>query len=478
MRKLGVLLLLACVGVFTACSDGGNPVVQTTPIKPPVSVPLSPPVRLSSYTSGVDFDLTGSASISSASISIVNNGASSLTMPAVFLNGDAGLNRSSVLDFIQKNGPLADQDFALAVWTFVTQHTTHYCIAGAPGDTNNFALEPMRLMHGFGFTCCDQSSRILAWLWQGAGYPSRVATMAFHTVPEIYYQGAWHMYDGDHRVYYLASDDKTVASLAQIIADPTLVSRVADSNGNDPVGYSADWMASQYAASIPSYQTIDYTRTGTYSLLPGQTFMLRSQNIFNNVFYGNIAGNPALQPSDVTSAQFDWGLDFANANWNVLAFSHDGLSTVSNGGSTYLTNSGSAAGTVVYSLSSPFPLFSLTVSGLTYRADDTAAINAYFSTDGSKWSNAFPLNSDAGISATTSADLSVSALGQYSYYVKLEMSGSANAARIANVHITSDVQAANILFPKLLPGAVNHLTYQDWSPTGIDRNVSVSLAVQ
>ena len=49
--------------------------------------------------------------------------------------------------------------------------------------------------------------------------------MTFHTVPEIYYNNGWHLYDADHKVYYLAEDNKTVAILAEIIADPSLVAR-------------------------------------------------------------------------------------------------------------------------------------------------------------------------------------------------------------------------------------------------------------
>ncbi len=69
-------------------------------------------------------------------------------------------------------------------------------------------------------------------------------------VPEIYYNnGSGYPDDVDHKVYYLSKNNKTVASLAEIIADPSLVARVADANGNDPSGYPAALWAEQYAAT-------------------------------------------------------------------------------------------------------------------------------------------------------------------------------------------------------------------------------------
>jgi hypothetical protein len=444
-----------------------------------LSAPPPVPASATPYNKALDFDLSASPVINNATITISNEGADYLVLPAVFATGSYALNRSSILSGVQSAGSLTPEQFALATWKSVSQNTFHYCSAGAPGDPVAYAAEPLRILNGFGFTCCDQSSNVLDWLWQAGGYETRIASMTFHTAPEISYNGAWHMYDPDHKVYYLAEDNKTVASVAQIIADPSLVARVADANGNDPIGYPAEWMAQQYATSTPVYLTNNYQMAATYGLQPQQSFTLRSQNLTNNIFDYLVQDDPDLQPWNVTSGQFDWALDFARTDWRQFPVSLDGIGSLPGSTDVFVTNVATKAGNIVYYLSSPFPVFTLKVSGTVYRENQAASVSAYFSSDGIHWSAAFPLNPEPGTPAQTATDLSPAAVGQYSYFVMLSLSGGApDAARIAAVHITSEVQIAKALFPNLVPGAINHLTYQDWSPALDQHDVKVSVTVQ
>jgi hypothetical protein len=444
-----------------------------------LTVPPNVPASTSPYNKSLDFDLTASPVINDATITISNAGADFVVLPAVFAVGGYGLNRSSILSTLQSAGSLPPDQFALATWKLVSQDTFHFCSAGAPGDPLAYTVEPLRILNGFGFTCCDQSSSVLNWLWQAAGYQARIASMPFHSVAEIYYNSGWHLYDTDHKVYYLAEDNQTVASVAQIIADPSLVARVADADGNDPVGYSADSMAQQYAASTPQYLTNDYQISTTYGLQPNQSFTLRSENSTTGIFDYFVQDDPDLPPSTVTSGQFDWALDFSQSDWMQFPASIDRIGTLPGSTDVFITNVATKPGHIVYYLSSPFPIFSLQVSGIVYRDNDTASVSASFSSDGVHWSAAVPMITEPGTAAQATADLSSAALGQYSYFVMLGLSGSApNAARIAAVHLTSEVQIAKILFPNLVPGTVNHLTYQDWSPASDQHDVKVSVAVQ
>jgi hypothetical protein len=439
------------------------------------NVAASSPISQTAYTKNLQFDLSNYASVLNANLTISNQGADPVMLPAVFAQGDSAPNLLSILGKIRASGPLTGEQFAMATWQYASQNIFHYCYAGAPGDPSDFATEPMRLMHGFGFTCCDQSSRILNWLWQEGGYPSRIATMSFHVVPEIYYANAWHLYDADHRVYYMAQDNKTVASVAEVISDPTLVARTANAQGNDPAGFPAQEMANLYAIATPTYSTVNFGPLATYTLQPSQSFTFKSENSTTSIFHG---GSDPIPSNNVSSGQMDWALDFSASNWSQLANSSSGVTTISSGGSVFLTNSSGTPGQVIYSVSSPFPVFNLKVSGMVYLGDKDSVVNAYFSTDGSKWSGAFAMNGEVGNTTQATVDLTSAASGQYSYFVKLELSGTAaNAARIAQVHLTSQNQVSVIVFPKLIPKAVNHLVYQDWSPATQQHNVSVSVKV-
>jgi hypothetical protein len=471
VRSLRVLVAVLVSSLFHFGCAGQDPQA--------LRVPPNVPASTNPYNESQDFDLTASPVINNASITISNEGADFVVLPAVFAQGGYALNRSSMLSVVQSADSLTPEQFALATWKLVSQDTFHFCSAGAPGDPSAYADEPLRLLNGFGFACCDQSSRILNWLWQGAGYQTRIGAMTFHTVPEIYYNNGWHLYDTDHKVYYLAEDNKTVASLAEIIADPSLVARVADANGNDPSGYPAALLAQEYAAATPEYLTSDYRRAATYGLQPNQSLTLRSENATTSVFDYFLPDDPVLPLSTVTSAQFDWALDFARTDWRQLATSINGVGTLSRNANLFITNASGKTGDIAYYLSSPFPVSSLQVSGIVYRDNGTASVSAYFSSDGVHWSAPAPMNPEPGTAAQATADLSSVALGQYSYFVMLRFYGSApDAARIAAVHLTSEVQVAKILFPNLVPGTVNHLIYQDWSSASDQHDVKVSVAVQ
>lgn len=142
-------------------------------------------------------------------------------------------------------------------------------------------------------------------------------------------------------------------------------------------------------------------------------------------------------------------------------------------------NRGTSPGFVIYYLSSPFPVFSLSVSGIVSLQEAGAAVNVYVTHDDAHWSNAVPLKVAVGNPAQTTVDLTSAVQGQYSYFVMLQLSGRVpNAAQIAAVHITSEVQVAKMLFPTLVPGAINDLTYQDWSPSGDTHDVNISVTVK
>jgi hypothetical protein len=431
----------------------------------------------------VDFDLTNIGKIDSASITISNSGSSPVVMPDIALAGSPALNRPSILSSVETGGALSDEQFSIATWNFMNQHMTAFCSAGSRTDPNSYSQDPLDLLRGYGFGCCGQISEVLVWLWQGQGYQARVAAMSFHTVSEIYYKGAWHMYDSDHQVYYLERDNQTVASVADLIADPYLVARVADANGNDPVGFSAQWMADQYAAAGPSlnYSTPNYEPDEQFTLRPSESVTLYSENQTSSVFYLPVQNSLGRQaPYSVNSAHYDLSLDFAQPGWKALSTASDNVTTVSNSTGVYLTSTGSATGDVIFPMSSPYPVLGLQVNGVFYETSSEAGagVNAYFSIDGNHWSDAVAIPLNVGVPAQANADLTVDAAGAYTYFVKIEFYGTAGVARAGNVNIEADVQVSKAMFPELTPGVVNHLTYSELSNDPDSESVSTTLSVQ
>ena len=431
----------------------------------------------------VDVDLSGLSSTAGSTITIRNNSGSTVAMPWISAAGTMPpLSKKSIVAFLQQSA--TDEAFAIATWQYVLNQTVAHCSAGSPHDPGGYASDPIRILYGYGVACCDQHAVLLAWLWDAAGYQTRVAMMTFHTVPEIYYGGAWHMLDPNHRVFYRDASN-AIASVAEILADPSIVANTADVNGKDPVGWSAVTMAQLYLynASSLRYVTGPWPEPprAEFNLLPLESVQLQSENPSPDLIYHPI--DPAETPlaaSAFDSAVLRRWLPYSDSNWLSRAQASQAV-TVTTGpdGRQALVTDGTNPGYVVYQESTPFPILSLQVSGEFFRSDPNATIVVSFSPDGTSWSDgvAVSLASVTG-SSFNNINLSGLARGAYSYFVKIQFNGStAGAVGAYELNIRSEMQMAAQMFPKLVAGQINRLEYRDLSPSTQARQVVVEIAI-
>ncbi|MFH1836438.1 MAG: hypothetical protein ABH851_09645 [Methanobacteriota archaeon] len=113
----------------------------------------------------------------------------------------------SIITAFHVNSEMSEREKALTLWRMVSEKTYHKC----GGDTNN----PLIILDR-GFGCCEETAYTLYRLWQVARLPSRICFFEFHTIPEVYYEGEWHMLDPDHKVYYTTGDDTSIASIQEL----------------------------------------------------------------------------------------------------------------------------------------------------------------------------------------------------------------------------------------------------------------------
>ena len=332
----------------------------------------------------------------------------------------------------------------------------------------------MEILNGFGFGCCDQSALTLAWIWQQFGYRARVAVFDFHTVPELFFNNAWHMLDPDHEAYYFLNDGVTIASVAEILADPGMIIRQAV-NGLDPSGYPAAQMAQLYVQNAPTlrYPT-GYLTNQQLSLYlrPHEELVLQSQNLaVDSLKYDY--GTPFLFDS-VNTGLLNWDVSFGKSYWRTWAWSINSVDAIADtSGMSYLQNLTTSAGNVVYKESTLFPVLALSIAAQV--APGGGSLNAYVSADGVHWSNPVSFQQVANISSyQLSADLSNQARGQYTYYIKVELVG---AVRLHKIRISPVIQAAKWIFPQLGASAVNQLVYNDASPANRVRAMSITTVV-
>jgi hypothetical protein len=112
-----------------------------------------------------------------------------------------------------------DEEKALAIWSWV--HWKRF--QREPHDDSS--LNPVRGLNGYGYGICGHTSAWLKSLLTAGGVKARVWEITGHTISEAFYNGAWHMLDGNVKVFYLDRDNRTIASLATLEHDQWLIER-------------------------------------------------------------------------------------------------------------------------------------------------------------------------------------------------------------------------------------------------------------
>ena len=108
---------------------------------------------------------------------------------------------------------MSDQEKALAIWKTVTKyrHQTE--------PPNEFLLDNVhdvfKTIHVYGYGMCCCASSHVETLARYLGMPARGLAINLHSVPEVYYDDAWHLLDGSLMNYFLNPDGK-IASVADI----------------------------------------------------------------------------------------------------------------------------------------------------------------------------------------------------------------------------------------------------------------------
>lgn len=178
---------------------------------------------------------------------------------------------------------MSDKEKALAV--FNTEVTFQQ--ADAPPNEylqrEDAVLDPIKMFNVYGYTLCSVSSANVMCLARYVGLPARCFTINAHVVPEIFYEGAWHMFDAD-LIEYFPKADGSIASLEEIVGG-----------------------VSKWKAAHPEYATINKTNRYAYMAQPG--WKTGPEVLLRNPFYDYMGWLPC--------AEFAWGdtmLQFGRIN--------------------------------------------------------------------------------------------------------------------------------------------------------------------
>jgi len=204
MRSFGLSIVLLVFGWIAKGQDG---------IKEYSIVVTKPEAE---YT----IDVQGTMDPENVEIDIENLGDQPVVNPRMTVNGayDWYDVKSMVKEITR--GCETDEEKALAIWSWVHwkrfQREAH----------DDSSLNPVRGLNGYGYGICGHTSAWLKCLFTAADLKARVWEITGHTVSEAFYNGAWHMLDGNVKVFYLDRDNRTIASLATLEQDKWLINQI------------------------------------------------------------------------------------------------------------------------------------------------------------------------------------------------------------------------------------------------------------
>lgn len=118
----------------------------------------------------------------------------------------------SLVHSITARWPTPEQKcWALFYWNHIGRRQTE------PMVLHGLALtDPIRQFNDYGYTMCSTISGINCALWHNLGFPAKYWDISLHTVPEVFYDGRWHMYDNSMSALYTLCDGKTLAGAEDI----------------------------------------------------------------------------------------------------------------------------------------------------------------------------------------------------------------------------------------------------------------------
>lgn len=150
-------------------------------------------------------------------LTLRNTGTTTLTGPLLVINERDWSSPEALRRTLQASEK--PSEWLPSLFSFWCTHVSH-ADSDAPGGK-----EPLALLNFWSYALCGDTTAALTHLVTSQGVPARKIPLNGHVAAEYYYDSAWHIFDTDQNVVYLALDNLTLASAADLRADPFLARR-------------------------------------------------------------------------------------------------------------------------------------------------------------------------------------------------------------------------------------------------------------
>jgi hypothetical protein len=175
---------------------------------------------------------------------IENVGDTDVVNPWLTANGTGDWRTVARIAEEATRGCKTDADKARAIWEWTRSHRFHAC------TWDGEVSDAVKAMNVYGYTLCGDDALVIADVWKAAGFQVRRGYPVGHCVTEVFYDGEWHLLDGDEHVISLKRDNKTIASEAEVVRDHDLMKRTHTYS----IGAADDPLTDQFSASLFGYE--------------------------------------------------------------------------------------------------------------------------------------------------------------------------------------------------------------------------------
>jgi len=362
----------------------------------------------------------------------------------------------------------SDRERAIAIWEFEKHHRFH----ATTGDAE--CLDPVKVFNVYGYTLCGDDAQVIADLWRAAGLKTRRGHPQGHCTTEVFYDGDWHLLDGDENIICLLRDNETIAEEADIVRDHDLMKRThtygilaGDSRATD-----------EFSASLCVYDGEDRTgdwqshlgHTMQFTLRPGESIEWRWDH--RGKAHGIWEGQSLLSGWGETA----WARH-CNGFWRYepkltrrsfldSLVSRENLATFVTRSPALRPADPAKPAALAVEIKAPYVLVGGRVKLRGVRSSGADRIALSLSYDAKEWQPVMEVRETGGFEATADLDPSLLTNGpaRYSYLLRVEMQAAPGGdVGLDGLLIENDLQMAVLSLPALALGR-NRVTYADESP--------------
>ena len=154
---------------------------------------------------------------------IENVGLTPIDNPHLAVNGRVRWWNADTVVSVAAAGLSSESDRVRAVYELLSKNRFWSEPVDLWGNSLSDAADPVRVLNVYGFNHCGGAMNAMVQLALALGLGARQVNIEAHTVAEVRYGGSWHQFDADGAGLFLLTDNVTVASVDEIIANPSLV---------------------------------------------------------------------------------------------------------------------------------------------------------------------------------------------------------------------------------------------------------------